>query len=215
MRDRMQQVLELVASGRIDKDTAARIMSKDTRYVLGGRDPAVEGCPWLSRVDALLGADDDAESHTRTYTSISGCDIDVFAGLEGPLGHITGISFVETNAHSPTHDVVIVRGSIITVLINSTPFAPGQLIPLLVLQHQSEFGDCSWMAIKDMRITEYSSGISVDDITVDEVWEYTAQKVYRWVRGKLVGLLPDKKGHTYLRKNGLPGSGPDDWESTT
>lgn len=134
-----------------------------TRYALGGANPV------------------------RTYTSISGPEMDVYFAESDklvPYAQIHGVSFenvIEDGAP-------VVRGTLVALVFDTTPFVLGEVFKRMVLQWRSEFGPCSYLEVLDLEITKVSTGVSVDDITTDVVYEFKARGEVAWRRGELVTL---------------------------
>lgn len=136
-------------------------------------------------------------SRSKLETALSGPEVDVFT-FEKADGHgvkeafVCGISWMVDNSSDAPDDGPITKGTIITAVNDRTIFSVGQKFDAIVLQSpQASF------VIKRVQIVKYCSGVSIDDIGVDETWEYVFESVSGWRKEPYVV----KEGEIWRLKN--------------
>lgn len=127
---------------------------------------------------------------------LSGADSNMFVVTDRGLGgqssaiHIpsaVGISWV-----SDTSRLSFVSGHLICRLMGPSVFVAPMHLDAIILQSLLGSDRHMHLLITDVDIVGYSSGISVDDITTEETYSYTAAHIRPWRLGKLIIKDGDK-----------------------
>jgi hypothetical protein len=140
--------------------------------------------------EAVMGA--STPNRLRTVPALSPPDVKVitFNSKDGPgieQSWIYGISW--TLERGPDG----VRGSIITAVDDRSIFQLlNQEFAAIVLQSPQ-----AALMIKGVNIVKYGSGISIEDITVDEAWEFTYKEITGWRKEPYV----EKEGEAWKLKS--------------
>lgn len=115
----------------------------------------------------------------NTYFSFSGVDVQVFLLAGGEIKQaatIQGISVQESDG--------TVQGNLISLLLDGSELKYGDRFDAIILQAINEYGHAWWAALSGAVIREYGSGISIDDITIDENLTYEADEWTGWSSGQ-------------------------------
>lgn len=196
MKDRLYMLLDLVAAGGLDQDICCRVLHADAAYALGNSDPVTVSRPWLKRLDAVLDLKSDpvVQRLHKHYETVSGNESVVYTKQGDSLvveAAVQGISYVVDSAHGTA------EGSLLTLVTNRAVFGAlaGIHIDWLICEWVGEIGTAAWMALKNVRITKQAGGISIDDITCNETYDYVAEVFLPWRPGK---IMKCKSGEIYL-----------------
>jgi len=128
--------------------------------------------------EAVIGA--PAAGKLKTVPALSPPEVRVitFDTKEGPgveQPWIYGISWEIGEGIQNSDNLPDGKGSIVTAVNDKTAFVLGQKFAAIVLQAPQ-----AALMIKDIMVIKYGSGVSIEDISVDEVWEYAFSEITGW-----------------------------------
>jgi hypothetical protein len=200
----LKELVALLANSSVIEDAKAKrlleIMDRQYHYMLGSGEPVIEVEETHAKMDERMlqlqkKLDEPIPPHT--YCSFSGVDTDVFIIKGGEIrrpGTVQGVSVRHRDPHSYEGSDPHIMGSIIVLqFMEGSLFRVGDKFDL-VLQSMNEYGRCTWMGFEDLAIIEHGTGISVDDITVDDNFTFKAKKWHVWTKGQIIRMLPKEEG---------------------
>ena len=138
---------------------------------------------WEKDLEELAAIELPPKPHRRW--GFSGVDTMAIALNKPNLGVCGAKALPEVQGVSWSHVGSHITGSIVSVVdIHSLwPSLPA-VVGDLVLQTSTEYGNQGWLLIRDVRIIERGGGVSIDDITTEDVYTYTASEVLGWFAGR-------------------------------
>jgi len=116
----------------------------------------------------------------NVYFSFSGVDVQAFLLADGQIkqaGSLQGVS-VQVQRDGT------VQGSLINLLLEKSEIRHGDKFDAIILQAINEYGHAWWATLSNVVIQEYGSGISIDDIAIDENLTYDAYMWTGWMPGQ-------------------------------
>jgi hypothetical protein len=140
----------------------------------------------------------------KHHLTISGVDCELFMIKEGEVIPIPAAQGMSWLAKQKDYDTVEVEGSLICLLIGPSPFQPNMDFETAVLQAKLDGDRYMHVYFKGFRITGCGTGVSIDDITVDENYTFSASEVSPWKPGALVERIEGDQ-YALIREGGHAG----------
>jgi hypothetical protein len=186
-----EETLSMLAELREKIDTASGV------YQLGSANPVVGVRGWEKLEEeadkALLEwQDKKGEQPKHSYESFGGIDTQPFSVTSDGFAHrlhlVQGVSISHQQWSSGTK----VRGNIIALSDDGSLFTRGEEVPCIVLQVMNQYGHAHWLGLQDLEITRHDVGVSLDDIFVEDIYEFVALQFYPWTKGQIIRAFPHK-----------------------
>jgi len=138
--------------------------SADPRFVFPS--PAPQKKTFWQKVKSFFGKKPKLKSRPRGYRAFSGVDTKLF--VEYQDGKVEVLPEVQAISISSNNLDPISRGEIIAILFDRSSLPKLQKVKNIALIATTEYGDRSASAFKGVEVTDYSFGISIDDIITEE-----------------------------------------------
>jgi len=127
--------------------------------------------------------------------SVSGVECNLYVIRQGeviPIPSAQGVSWVA--GRDPSIGRRMVSGSILCVLLGPSPFEACMTFDRIIVQSEITRGRFMNLVIEDVEIVGYGSGVSIQDIIVEETYTFQADSLRPWKLGRLV----DQEGEDYI-----------------
>lgn len=128
--------------------------------------------------------------------SISGVECELFMVRGDDVIQIPMAQGISWSVSKPDNRTSI-AGSIICILLGPSPFEVGVKFDKAIIQSEMTKDRFMHVLIEKIMITGYGSGVSIDDISVDENYTFSADKLTPWRPGQMVAKT-EGDGHILM-----------------